>query len=841
MGTNSLSTYTSTYIDLTADLSPFTITQTGTISTGNTHAAVYSAIAAPSLSNAGIIIDTLATGVGVKFMDGGAIFNSGTIEGFDAIAISGASGTVVNDGSILAPYSGYVIGLFSGGYVSNASGASMYVRASQAIIIAGGTGTVVNDGTIEAAGNVAINLEGGGYVSNAAGATIYGGEYGILVGATTLNGETLTNGGKVVNAGTVVNDGTIESNKYGAGIYLRSGGGDVTNAAGATIYGGYDGVGIFNAPGTVVNYGNISGDDDRFNGGIGVGLFGGGNFTNATGAQVYGYQHGVEIAQATGTIINSGNIEGRLQGVYILSSGSVINTASGSIYGGNDGIVMKGDGTVTNAGTIGMTGTAFSVARPPVPYPNPAPPTPPFSSSSRPAINFESSGTNRLIVDPGAVFIGAVEANTAASNTLELASGSSAGTLTGVGSQFTGFGTIDLDTGAQWTLGGNTVGLASGETITGFVAGDTIDIAGLTLTSNETLSLGAGGVLSIPGTTDTLTFTGISDLESFTLSSDGAGGTDITDALCYLRGTRILTPTGEMPVEELRIGDLLVSCFGAIQPIKWIGRQFYDSRFVRNNSAKIPVRIKAGALGAQTPARDLFVSPGHSVLLNGTLILASTLVNGITITQASDKLPARIEYFQIEFDTHDCVIAEGAWSETYADAPGLRAQFHNAAEFYDLYPDQAPPEELCLCAPRPERGEKLGAALRSVVARAATGLTAGPFEGYIDSVAEWRIEGWALDHDYPELPILLEILLGERVIGTVLACDYRADLLEAGISNGNRAFFHASPVRIPIESWADLRVRRACDGTLLQMTPACRERIAQTQPTHIPALLRAVG
>jgi hypothetical protein len=131
--------------------------------------------------------------------------------------------------------------------------------------------------------------------------------------------------------------------------------------------------------------------------------------------------------------------------------------------------------------------------------------------------------------------------------------------------------------------------------------------------------------------------------------------------------------------------------------------------------------------------------------------------------------------------------------------------------------------------------------LRSVVARAATGLTAGPFEGYIDNVAEWRIEGWALDHDYPELPVLLEVLVCEQVIGTVLACDHRADLVEAGIGDGSRAFFHASPVRIPVESWADLRVRRACDGALLQMTPACRERITQAQPTHIPLLLRAVG
>ena len=83
---------------------------------------------------------------------------------------------------------------------------------------------------------------------------------------------------------------------------------------------------------------------------------------------------------------------------------------------------------------------------------------------------------------------------------------------------------------------------------------------------------------------------------------------------------------------------------------------------------------------------------------------------------------------------------------------------------------------------------------------------------------------------------MLEILLDERVVGTVLACDYRADLAEAGIGKGNRAFFYAWRRRLPLESWPALRIRRAADGAELTMTPACRAIIeaarvppAQTQ------------
>jgi hypothetical protein len=64
----------------------------------------------------------------------------------------------------------------------------------------------------------------------------------------------------------------------------------------------------------------------------------------------------------------------------------------------------------------------------------------------------------------------------------------------------------------------------------------------------------------------------------------------------------------------------------------------------------------------------------------------------VTITQ--DETPGTIHYFQIELEAHDCVIAEGSWSETYADCVGQRSHFHNAAEFEERYPDYRPPEEL---------------------------------------------------------------------------------------------------------------------------------------------------
>ncbi len=194
---------------------------------------------------------------------------------------------------------------------------------------------------------------------------------------------------------------------------------------------------------------------------------------------------------------------------------------------------------------------------------------------------------------------------------------------------------------------------------------------------------------------------------------NGGNGSVVVTPLCFLRGTRILTPTGEVRVEELQVGDSVVTRFGGIQPVRWVGRHSHPA----GDPALTPVCIHAGALGERLPARDLYVSPGHSVLVDGTLLIARLLVNGVTVTQ--DWCPQRIDYVHIELAAHDCVIAEGAWAETYADAQVSRAAFDNAAEYEALYPEAGPaPDEFTLCAPRPERGAKLEAALRPILARA---------------------------------------------------------------------------------------------------------------------------
>jgi Hint domain len=187
---------------------------------------------------------------------------------------------------------------------------------------------------------------------------------------------------------------------------------------------------------------------------------------------------------------------------------------------------------------------------------------------------------------------------------------------------------------------------------------------------------------------------------------------------CYCAGTLIRTGRGEASVETLKIGDEVMTASGALRPIKWIGRRSYGRRFIMGRKDILPVCIKAGALADNVPARDLWISPHHAMFFaddrGGVLIEAKDLVNGSSIVQAQNA--DKVEYFHIELDSHDVIIAEGAWSETFIDDDS-RGMFHNADDYDALYGN----EERALvryCAPRLDEGHEVEAVRRRLAARA---------------------------------------------------------------------------------------------------------------------------
>lgn len=154
-------------------------------------------------------------------------------------------------------------------------------------------------------------------------------------------------------------------------------------------------------------------------------------------------------------------------------------------------------------------------------------------------------------------------------------------------------------------------------------------------------------------------------------------------AACYRRGTRILTDRGEQAIEEISITDKVVTHRGEIRPIRWIGRRSVKisalplERRLRNRI----VQIKADAIAPAMPHRDLFVSAGHLVLVEGHLVAALHLLNGKSIVLREDI--DEIEYFHIECPDEEILVAEGLPAESFFDT-GDKTMFDNALHLYQI-------------------------------------------------------------------------------------------------------------------------------------------------------------
>ncbi len=159
----------------------------------------------------------------------------------------------------------------------------------------------------------------------------------------------------------------------------------------------------------------------------------------------------------------------------------------------------------------------------------------------------------------------------------------------------------------------------------------------------------------------------------------------MVSTICFLAGTRILTDRGPVAVEALHPGDRVATRAGGLRPIRWIGTQTLLTLGARGMLA--PVRIRPGALGDNQPSSDLWVSPGHAMLLGEHLVCAYLLVNGTTILQPAHT--GEIRYLHLDLGDHDCVLAEGAWAETYYEHLN-REEFDNAADFRARFPAEAP-------------------------------------------------------------------------------------------------------------------------------------------------------
>lgn len=154
---------------------------------------------------------------------------------------------------------------------------------------------------------------------------------------------------------------------------------------------------------------------------------------------------------------------------------------------------------------------------------------------------------------------------------------------------------------------------------------------------------------------------------------------------CFLPGTSILTSKGEVRVEDIRAGDLVRTIDGGTKPVRWVGHRVYERTGPTWHPNIAPVRLTRHCLDGQTPHRDLYISIGHALYMDGALIEARYLLNGRSIAPTAPE--GTVEYFNILLDSHDVIFAEGVPVETFCLSNGNhQIVFSNFAELDRLMP-----------------------------------------------------------------------------------------------------------------------------------------------------------
>ncbi|WP_291501435.1 Hint domain-containing protein [Acetobacter sp.] len=255
----------------------------------------------------------------------------------------------------------------------------------------------------------------------------------------------------------------------------------------------------------------------------------------------------------------------------------------------------------------------------------------------------------------------------------------------------TGGGTLILN------AGGSLLDLSS-TSITGYdPSKDTIELENTTATISGYIVSGSGSsrTVTLVGTDGKTIATYTATLASGVTLADGVYSTSTTDTTsnplkityhdgntyigaCFLPGTLIRTPSGEVLIEDVRIGDT-VSVFNwrngveTQREVTWVGSQKMVVRSgLPDDEAGYPVRVLKDAISDGVPYKDMLITPEHCLFFEDKFVPVRMLVNGRSIFY--DRTITSYSFYHVETQEHSVIWADGMLTESYLDT-GNRASF----------------------------------------------------------------------------------------------------------------------------------------------------------------------
>lgn len=142
-----------------------------------------------------------------------------------------------------------------------------------------------------------------------------------------------------------------------------------------------------------------------------------------------------------------------------------------------------------------------------------------------------------------------------------------------------------------------------------------------------------------------------------------------SSAPCFVSGTLLLTRSGMIPVDWIEPGDALWTQDHGWQPVRWRGFFPFEGR----SDVTHPIRILPGALGPDSPAAPLRVSPQHRIHLSGPTCALLFGVPEVFVTArhllgwpgvSEDILHRDEAYHHLLFDQHEVLTGQGVGLES---------------------------------------------------------------------------------------------------------------------------------------------------------------------------------
>uniref|UniRef100_UPI000474BB84 Hint domain-containing protein n=1 Tax=Acetobacter ascendens TaxID=481146 RepID=UPI000474BB84 len=571
---------------------------------------------------------TLVLGSGASDTNETPLAGSATI-----ILQSGAqlSNTTLQSGNNLAIQSG---GVATSTVVSSGAGVGVYGSASNTTVSGGGVIEITSGGT-------------------ATGGTINGGSAYVDANGV-LNSATVENSGlAVVSAGASANNVTVETN---GSLSVNSGA-----VASGTIVSNNGGLAV---AGTVSNTTvNNSGIIEITSGGTATGgtINGGSAYVDANGVL-----NSATVENSGLAVVSAGasanNVTVETNGSLSVNSGAV---ASGTIVSSNGGLAVAGTAsntTVNNSGVIEITsgGTATGTT---------------VNSGGNVYADANSILGTTTVANGGQI---SAASGATISGTVTIEDGGSATIWNNAG------GSVDLQ--GDTTTGLVISGLASGGTLNTVISGfngasasnsDSIELAGVKAADVSAVTYPSADQVQLTlsnGNNITLNIVGVSNY-GFTLA-DGSDGW-LNYEVCFLSGSMIRTPEGDVAVENLQIGDQVVAFDWknnkeVTHPVVWVGKTHATVRAgLLDDEAGYPVRILKDAIAEGVPYKDMLITPEHCLFFEGKFVPARMLVNGVSIFY--DKSITSYDYYHVETEQHSVITSDGMLTESYLDTGNRRS------------------------------------------------------------------------------------------------------------------------------------------------------------------------